>query len=380
VSVARAVACAAALCWSAAVSFAAGPIVRWVQNGPDPSQATAEVAGVETEAFAGSAKSPAEWRKIFPVFAEPLREADPAADLPPMAGSYEMREGRIVFAPQFPLREGISYRAVFRPGATSPVAEARYTLPAAARSPSTIVEQVYPSAAVLPENLLKFYLHFSAPMSRGDVYRYIHLYRADGTAVDLPFLELGEELWDPAMKRLTLLLDPGRIKRGVRPREDAGAILVPGERYRLVIDAAWQDATGQPLAHSFEKAFTAAPANREPVAPARWTIIAPKAGTREPLRVRFDTPMDHALAKRLITVRDESGKTIAGEVRLAEEERSWSLTPAGIWPAGNLAIVVPATIEDLAGNNIGKPFDLDLIDPAQSTETPPVIAVAFHTH
>jgi len=32
---------------------------------------------------------------------------------------------------------------------------------------TTIVAQVYPSATVLPENQLKFYVQFSAPMSRG---------------------------------------------------------------------------------------------------------------------------------------------------------------------------------------------------------------------
>jgi hypothetical protein len=379
VSAARAAAIAIAFIWSAAVSLAAGPIVRWVQSGPDPSQVTAEVAGLDTKALAGTGNNPAEWRKIFPVFAVPLGEADPAADLPPMAGAYEVREGSLVFAPQFPLRAGISYRAVFHPGDQGHAVEARYTLPAAARSPGTIVEQVYPTAAVLPENLLKFYLHFSAPMSRGDIYQFIHLYREDGRAVELPFLELGEELWDPAMKRLTLLLDPGRIKRGVRPREDEGAILIPGERYRLVIDAAWKDAAGQPLVRAFEKAFTAAPARREPVDPARWIITAPKAGSREPLQVRFDTPMDHALAQRLISVRDEAGKTIEGEVRLADEERVWSLTPAENWPVGRLAIVVPVTIEDLAGNNIGKPFDLDLSETARPTEAHQVVTVAFQT-
>ena len=36
----------------------------------------------------------------------------------------------------------------------------------------------------------------------------------DFEAIELPFLEIDEELWDPAMMRLTLFIDPGRIKRG----------------------------------------------------------------------------------------------------------------------------------------------------------------------
>ena len=69
-------------------------------------------------------------------------------------------------------------------------------------------------------------------MSRGEVYRRVRLVGEQGD-VDLPFLELGEELWDPEGRRLTLLFDPGRIKRGLKPREDAGQILQPGKRYAL---------------------------------------------------------------------------------------------------------------------------------------------------
>ncbi len=49
-----------------------------------------------------------------------------------------------------------------------------------------------------------------------------------GRKLDVPFLEVGEELWDPTGTRLTLLLDPGRIKRGLKPREDLGPILEAG--------------------------------------------------------------------------------------------------------------------------------------------------------
>ena len=46
------------------------------------------------------------------------------------------------------------------------------------------------------------------------------------------------------MTRLTLLLDPGRIKRGVRPLEEIGGALQVGRTYTLVIDDAWPDAKG----------------------------------------------------------------------------------------------------------------------------------------
>ena len=77
------------------------------------------------------------------------------------------------------------------------------------------VVAVYPSSATLPENQLRFYLHFSAPMSRGEVYQHLQLLDQDGKPIVLPFLEIGEELWDTTGQRLTLLIDPGRIKRGL---------------------------------------------------------------------------------------------------------------------------------------------------------------------
>ena len=87
---------------------------------------------------------------------------------------------------------------------------------------TTLVTAVYPSAQVLPENLLRFYIHFSAPMSRGEAYRHVRLLDAAGKAVDLPFLELDQELWDPDGKRFTGFMYHERWRRSTegasRPR------------------------------------------------------------------------------------------------------------------------------------------------------------------
>jgi hypothetical protein len=55
------------------------------------------------------------------------------------------------------------------------------------------VRQVYPSTAKIPENQLKFYIEFSAPMSQGNAWRHIRLLKSDGQAVELPFLEIDQE-------------------------------------------------------------------------------------------------------------------------------------------------------------------------------------------
>jgi hypothetical protein len=49
------------------------------------------------------------------------------------------------------------------------------------------------------------------------------------------------------MMRLTLFIDPGRIKRGVLPLEEVGPALEEGKRYTLMIDRDLKDGTGNPL-------------------------------------------------------------------------------------------------------------------------------------
>jgi hypothetical protein len=45
------------------------------------------------------------------------------------------------------------------------------------------------------------------------------------------------------------------------------------------------------------------------------------------------------------------------------EERLWELTPSRPWPAGRYAIVVDPVLEDLAGNNLRRPFDREAAAP-----------------
>ncbi len=129
-------------------------------------------------------------------------------------------------------------------------------------------------------------------MSRGEAYSHIRLLNAAGRAVADPFLELNEELWSGDGRRFTLLFDPGRIKRGLKPREEVGPVLEAGKSYTLVIDRQWPDAHGNPLAGEFRKSFRAGPPDQESPSPRDWKIQAPAAGTRHPLEVSFPEPLD----------------------------------------------------------------------------------------
>ena len=226
------------------------------------------------------------------------------------------------------------------------------------------VEHVFPSGDVLPSNQLRLYIYFSAPMSRGEAARHIHVLDSEGKelAGSRGLFLPGEELWDPAFQRLTMTFDPGRIKRGLTSNESIGPPLTEGKRYTLVIDADWPDARGVPMAAGFRKAFRGGPAQRVPPDPKRWNITAPKAGSRAPLVIDFPTPMNYPLLQRMISVSGRGSGMIYGAVATARQESEWRFAPEKPWAAGNYRIVVDTRLEDLAGNHIGEPFDIDVFN------------------
>lgn len=285
--------------------------------------------------------------------------------LPAMAGKYETVGGALRFTPRFSLRAGMRYEADFFPPPLRDVdAPAHYSLiievPAKPAAEPAAVAIVYPSSPVLPENQLRFYLQFNRPMSRGDVYRHIRLLKADSEPVELPFLEIGEELWDTTGQRLTLLIDPGRIKRGLKPREESGPVLEAGQRYTLVVDPAWRDADGLLMKDGLKWKFSVGQPVEKPIEPAGWKIETPKAGSDQAVLVRFPQPLDWALLLRTIAVVDGQGEPVAGHIELGDHQRVWKLRPDKPWAGGDYSLVIDTTLEDLAGNRIGRAFEVDV--------------------
>ena len=200
-------------------------------------------------------------------------------------------------------------------------------------------------------------------MSRGEAYRRIRLLDAAGKPVADPFLELDQELWSGDGCRFTLLFDPGRIKRELKPREELGPVLEQGHAYVLVIDRGWTDAAGQTLGSEFRRPFQVGPPDQASPSPRDWIVRAPGAGTRDPLEIRFTEPLDSALARRLITVEDGQARIVPGQVSLAAAESRWLLTPDAPWKAGVYRLEIGTELEDLAGNAINRPFEVDRTGP-----------------
>lgn len=323
--------------------------IRWL-----PDHTAVEVTGLDATAALPAADAAAEeWARRFAV----RTEGGAGIGIPPVLGKWSVLErGSVVrFTPRFPFSPGLAYEAVWQPAAGGKAVTSRHTVPRP-DAPDTAVSHIFPGSGTVPENLLKFYLHFSAPMSGGDVYRHIHLRNATtGKDVELPFLELAEELWNPDMTRLTLFIDPGRVKREVKPLEDIGPALVAGQEFTLTIDGAWQDAAGRPLKQAAEKRFRVAAPDRTPPDPNAWKITPPAAGGREPLHLVFPEPLEHALALRLVTV-----PGVPGQPALSDDGLRWSYTPQAAWTAGAHKIIIQPELEDLAGNSVGKPFEVDI--------------------
>lgn len=301
---------------------------------------------------------------------------------PPLLGVAARSGDHLTFTPRFPLEPGVRYRVSLDPtlllGAVVAPSQAEFSLKEEPPKPSTVVAEIYPTADVLPENQLKFYLHFSAPMSRGEAYRHVHLIDADtGDEVEAAFLELGEELWDGDFRRFTLLCDPGRVKRGLKPREELGPVLREGHNYTLAVDKDWRDATRTPLAAGAQKKFSVGPPDEEPIDPASWKLEPPAAGDVEPLVVHFGEPLDRALLERVVWVADESGEKVSGSIRTSDHEATWQFTPEHPWRAGSYQLVAETTLEDLAGNSIGRPFEVDEVKPFEKRIESETVSIPF---
>jgi hypothetical protein len=270
----------------------------------------------------------------------------------------------------------LQYRAVFQTDRIAGFSQAsdsealvkQFTITADVRA--TEVAAVYPSATILPENLPKLYLHLSAPMSCGEAYQRIHLLDADGQPINGAFLEPSEQ-WDTAGKQLMVLIHPGRIKR--RMREVSRPVLEAGKRYTLVIDAAWRDAAGRPLADEFRKSFSVGPPDDEPPDVRKWDIDLPAGGTIEPLVVRFPEPLDKALEWSLWVVGADR-RRLEGKVSIDAEETRWQFQPNEIWRPGLYQPLALSYLTDLAGNSL-RP--IEVVQHAKYNEVLPNIKLPF---
>jgi hypothetical protein len=216
-----------------------------------------------------------------------------------------------------------------------------FDMPAASSADTPPIVAVYPSGDTIPENLLRISMRFAAASAR-PVLREIALKNVGGSIVDSAFLE--QELWAPDGMVLTALLDPGRVKTGLIVHDLLGRALVAGRAVELLLDGV------------VIKSWRVGDEKRTAPDPNRWSVTAPRAGTSEPLRVLFESPID-ALAVNLIAVAAEDGSRIVGSASLEGGELSWIFSPDQDWAGGSYKLMIHPRLEDPCGNEVGEPFE-----------------------
>lgn len=200
---------------------------------------------------------------------------------------------------------------------------------------------VQPSGPEVAANLLRISLVFAQPVGEPVLPR-LELRQANGYVIDKPFLE--QELWSPSGKILTVLLHPGRVKNGLIAHDTVGPVLHAGESVVLTLD-------GQEI-----KRWKVGSIDRDGPRPSGWSVGSVLAGTREPLVVELDAPIDGRDVDYL-AVANSSNRRIQGRAQLEVGEKKWTFTPDAPWNELRYTLAVFRNLEDASGNQLNGHFE-----------------------
>jgi hypothetical protein len=332
-----------------------------------PARASVSIKNIDPDlivAFGQDAKAGSLITSILRV-AVAQKDAQIGDNLPDIFGAHQILRDGVQFTPHFPFEPGLSYRATFDPGPLcrtelSDVLTLKFSLPRVPIELSAAVTHIFPTANYLPDNLLRLYVCFSHSMQRGRAESEISLLGPDGEPAPDVLYRAPVELWDRSMHHLTILLDPGRLKRGVGPNRELGPPLKVGDEYTLVVGSGLVELSGEPLRKAFYKRFRVTEPVRERVAVEQWGLVPPVSKSRQPLTLLFPRPLDWALLSQAITVVSEHAQSIEGRTSIDQCERRWSFTPTLPWSAGDYEIRVASSLEDVCGNSVVAAFDMPL--------------------
>ena len=355
-----------------------GEIAINLATGQEPNHSIIRVTGLsaaELRALRDARLSDEAWVAL-------LRVGVSGNDSAPVAGEYVIESDSLNFRPRFPFDRGQPYLVRFDPKElpiprTASLVETTVSLPAPRLEASTVVIAIAPSSDSWPENLLRFYIYFSAPMSRRGAIGFVSLVDEKGRKLEDVFLEVNANLWNSDDTRFTVLLDPGRVKRGILPNLELGRAIQDRGRYSIVIDAAWRDAKGQPLKEAYRRAVKVGVPIERPLTPADWRVGPPKADTRDPVSLTFPWPMDHALLQNAIGVYSASNQVVPGAISTEADETRWLFTPKAPWKRGTHELRVLTLLEDPSGNQVGRAFEMKPGTASDSRPRPEMVALPF---
>jgi hypothetical protein len=271
----------------------------------------------------------------------------------PILGEFTQKENAVVFRPLVPFTRGLHYHVAYQ---MQLIGDFDIPIDENVKAPQL---KIFPSTDTVPENLLKVYFEFTEPMVEGQSLNHVHLVDKKGDTLANTFLDLQPELWNPEGTILTLWLDPGRVKRDLIPNKMLGNPIVKDRQYTLYVSPDWKGKSGVAMEKSIIKKFWVTGRDEKMPAIEDWTLSTPLSDTKEDLVIRFPEPLDFSLIQSAIHLIN-SNETVVGTFIPLDDERGVKFTRTDSWSAGNYTLQIDHWLEDLAGNNLTRPFDKDL--------------------
>ena len=286
---------------------------------------------------------------------------------PAVIGTYKIVDNHLAFSPKFLPDPNIRYFVNFSYPALAQLLshdiseQTTYTDVVSFEPPETTrpeILSVTPNLEIVPANLLRFYVYFSAPMGLENPYDFITIEDSNGKVLVDPFVIIPEGLWNIDRTRLTLLLHPGRVKQGVGPNMTEGDILLAGNDYTLKINADWKGASGETLKENFARRINATNPLRKAVNVNLWALRAEQNQNQIGiLTIVTDHPLDQPLAKRMLYIMNEDGQILPSQVEFTSAEEMKILWRAD--GSKELELHIDHRLEDVCGNTPLYAFDLE---------------------
>jgi hypothetical protein len=299
----------------------------------------------------------------------------------PLPGRYVTSREMLEFHPRLPLEIGQSYRVRFDPSRlpaprAGPVVEATLELPPRPVAPPPAVTSISPSGDVLPANVLRLYVEFPVPMARSDGGQFVRLLDDAGHVVEGALAPSAIDFWNRERTRYTVFLDQKGSIAEPGPGRTSSRVLVPGRTYTLVVDPGWRDAQGRQMTEGHRHTFRVGPAIEAPLLLADWKVAAPRARSTAAVVVTFPQALDIGLLHRSLAVARSGEPPLRGTVAIGRGETEWRFTPESPWRRGLYELLVLSTLEDPAGNRLGR-SSIAATPPEDEPPPPEQLSVPF---
>ena len=74
------------------------------------------------------------------------------------------------------------------------------------------------------------------------------------------------------------------------------------------------------------------------------------------------------------------GDTLLGSIVIDDGQQRWRFFPESPWQPGEYVVEVDATLEDRAGNSLGRPFEIDVLRDVEAAVPNKKFHLSFKVH